>query len=375
MPARLPVNAQALALLYHARGVTPFCSEDGEACASVPATLDSRQVLPLRSAAFRDWVTANFYAEYEMAPSAEAYRSALRTLEARARHGESPPRKVDVRIGFEGDSFAPSKIILDLANASGEVVEITSQGWRTTDNLGHPFRQPSAALALPRPLESAAPGHETLDRVARLFGLSESARPRLLAWLAAALRPTGPYPILVIRGPAGSGKSLLARALRASIDPSAAPAHRLPESVRDIIPLSLQNWMLVFDQVHRVPAKIAGALSAISSGDTLEIAQRARPMVFVTPSDECDRAWSLPRSFSNRTLTVDLEPIACPKSEAWLWSELEGLRPALVGALADTASAALRRIRDIDLDHIGIDHVARFPMQRPGWRQRHPRSA
>ncbi len=82
MPKRLPQSDQTAALLYHARSATPFCSEDGQFLASVPSSFDSRHVLPLRSAAFRDWLIANFYAEFENAPSPDAIRSALRTLEA-----------------------------------------------------------------------------------------------------------------------------------------------------------------------------------------------------------------------------------------------------------------------------------------------------
>jgi ABC-type dipeptide/oligopeptide/nickel transport system ATPase subunit len=366
MPARLPIGDQALALLYHARAATPFRSEDGESCASIPANLDSRQVLPLRSAAFRDWVTANFYAEYETAPSPAAYQSTVRTLEARARYGEFRSRKVDIRIGLEGDPFLPSKIMLDLANASGDLVEITSQGWRITDNLSHPFRQSAATLPLPLPIESTTASHESFDAFTELFGLGESVRPRTLAWIAAAVRPTGPYPMLVIRGPAGSGKSLLARALRAIVDPSAAPLRRLPPSDREVLQLAFQSWMLAFDPVHRVSSKIADALSAISSGDTLEMAQPdsrqprvfqvSRPILLVAPSDENERTWAPPRSFSNRTLAINLEPIAAQRAEAALWSEFEALRPVLVAALADTVSTALRRIRDIDLKN-----VARFP--------------
>jgi hypothetical protein len=366
MPTRLPVDDQALALLYHARSATPFCSNDGEPCVSVPAGVDSRHVVPLRSAAFRDWVTANFYSEYEMAPSPTALRSALRTLEARARYGDVRPQKVDIRIGCEGDPFLPSKIIFDLANDYGEVVEITSRGWHTTDNLRHSFRQSPTTLPLPRPLESTTPSHQSLDALARLFLLSESARARAFVWLATALRPTGPYPILVVRGPAGSGKSILARALHAMIDPSSAPVRRLPESDREIVQLALQNWMLVFDQVHRIPPKISEALSAVSSGDALEIAQPdsrqpltfqvARPVLLVAPIDEAEQAWTLPRSFSNRTLAIDLEPIGAQRPEAAIWSEFEAMRPTLVTALAETVATALRRIRDIDLANVG-----RFP--------------
>ena len=68
-------------------------------------------------------------------------------------------------------------------------------------------------LALPNPQPETNNAHP-LQAFAQLFHLTGHARTRVLLWLTAALRATGPYPILVLRGPASSGKSVLARALR-----------------------------------------------------------------------------------------------------------------------------------------------------------------
>jgi hypothetical protein len=368
MPKRLQQTDQAFALLYHARAATPFFSRDGQPCASIPAHVDSCRILPLRSADFRDWLTANYYSEFESAPSDLALRAALRTLEARAQYGDTPAQKIDRRLSFEGDPFAPSKIFLDLANPAGEILEITSNGWNITDNLSHAFRQSASTLPLPVP-ERAHPQSPTpnpMGQLAELFRLSPTARTRIFTWLAAALRPIGPYPILVLRGPASSGKSVLARALRVLIDPSTAPLRRLPVRDRDVLRLALQNWILVFDQIHRVPLKISEALCAISSGDALEVAQPdardpalieiARPMILIAPLDEAQSPWNPTRSLANRSLTVDLPPIAAPRPEAAVWSSFEALRAPALAALARAVSSALLRIRDIDLGN-----VARFP--------------
>jgi hypothetical protein len=367
MPKRLPHADQAVALLYHARSATPFFSRDGQPCASIPG--DARRIFPLRSADFRDWITANYYSEFESAPSDLALRDALRTLEARAQYGDTPVQKIDRRLSFEGDPFAPSKIFLDLANAAGEILEITSQGWNVTDNLRHSFRQSASTLPLPVPEPGAShqpPATGALERFAALFHLAPTARTRIFTWLAAALRPIGPYPILVLRGPASSGKSVLARALRVLIDPSTAPLRRLPVRDREVLHLAHRNWILVFDQIHRVPLKISEALCAISSGDALEVAQPdardaalveiARPMILIAPLDEAQSPWNPPRSLANRSLTVDLPPIAAPRPEAAVWSGFEALRAPALSALAQAVSSALLRIRDIDLGN-----VARFP--------------
>jgi putative DNA primase/helicase len=323
MSTRTPKLDQAQALLYHARAATPFSSEDGEAYASIPTGIDSRRVLPLRSANFREWLTNNFFSEYDTAPSAEAFRAALYTLEARARHGEAPVQRVDYRLGFEGDPFLPSKIFLDLANESGELLEITSTGWHITDNLQHNFRQSPTTLPIPRPIA----GHQPLPAFASLFRLTAENRTRALSWLTAALRPTGPYPILVLAGSTGSGKSVLARALRSLIDPSPVPVRRLPTSDRELRQLAFNNWVLVFDRVHRIPSKIAG------------------PMILVAPHDDSS-------TLATRTLTVDLPHIHAPRAEAALWSEFEALRPALTAALCDAVSTALSRIRDVEAVHV-----------------------
>ena len=366
MPKRLQQSDQAVALLYHARAATPFFSQDGQPCASIPANIDSCRILPLRSADFRDWLTANYYSEYESAPSSMALRAALRTLEARAQFGDTPAQKIDHRLSFEGDPYAPSKIFLDLANSSGEILEITPNGWDISYNLRHSFRQSSSTLPLPDPTGQQPLAAGALEQFAELFHLQPPLRTRIFTWLAAALRPIGPYPILVLRGPASSGKSLLARALRVLIDPSTAPLRRLPERDRELPYLALENWILVFDQVHRIPIKTSEALCAIASGDALELAQPdardaalmeiARPIILIAPLDEAQSPWNPPRSLSNRSLTVDLAPLASPLPEAAVWSTVESLRAPVLAALADAASSALHNIREIDLGN-----VARFP--------------
>jgi hypothetical protein len=43
----------------------------------------------------------------------------------------------------------PPRIILDLANPAGEVLEVSSRGWQTNGNLRHPVHQSPTTLRLP----------------------------------------------------------------------------------------------------------------------------------------------------------------------------------------------------------------------------------
>jgi hypothetical protein len=149
------------------------------------------------------------------------------------------------------------------------------------------------------------------------------------------------------------------------IDPSAAPLRLLPIRNRELLLLALRNWILVFDHVHRIPTKISEALCALSSGEAIETAQPdhrdntlaeiARPIILIAPLDETQTPWTPTRTLSTRSLTIDLAPLAAPRSEAAVWSDFEALRAPALAALADAVSHTLRHVRDVD-----VGHVARF---------------
>ncbi|HLG97762.1 MAG TPA: hypothetical protein VKX49_15720 [Bryobacteraceae bacterium] len=366
----IPYAGQSSALLNRARSATPFTSQDGQPCASVPGEGGSRHVYPLRSADFRDWLICEFVTVYEAPPSQDAFRAVLRTLEARAAHAEYPPQKLDYRVGFEGDPFAPSKIILDLANAQGHVLEIDAHGWRVRENFDHPCRQSLTTLPLPAPTlppaDGSAPAMGALDRFAELFSLSALDCAAISAWLVNALRPKGPYPILVLEGRPCSGKTLLARALHFLLDPSPALTRRLPDEDREMLRLAYEHWILAFDDIHRVPLKMSDALCALSQGAALRLRQAdsrdalefqiARPMILIVPYDESNPGWTPPRALSNRTVTVRRLPIQRMRPESAIWSDFQALHPSLLAQLAQAAATALRRIREVE-----VPNVARFP--------------
>jgi hypothetical protein len=62
----------------------------------------------------------------------------------------------------------------------------------------------------------------------------------IVAWLLAALRPTGPYPLLAILVEQGSAKTVLSKLLRAQVDPNVAPVRALPREERELM-ISAKN--------------------------------------------------------------------------------------------------------------------------------------
>ena len=75
----------------------------------------------------------------------------------------------------------------------------------------------------------------------------------VVAWLLAALRHGGPYPLLAVSGEQGSAKTVLSKILRALIDPNAAPVRTAPREERDLFIAASNGHLLAFDNLSDLP--------------------------------------------------------------------------------------------------------------------------
>src|SRR3546814_15506586 len=79
----------------------------------------------------------------------------------------------------------------------------------------------------------------------------------IVAWLVASLRPTGPYPILMISGEQGSSKTTTARVCRALCDPNLAPGRAPPRDERDLISTAPTSHVMSYDNLSSMPPWLA----------------------------------------------------------------------------------------------------------------------
>jgi hypothetical protein len=139
-----------------------------------------------------------------MAPSAAAIATAIDGLEARAQF-EAPERAVHIRIAEHA-----GHIYLDLADARWRAVAIGPEGWHVIGCPPVRFRRPAGMLALPVPEQGGS-----IDVLGALLNISNrNDFVLVVAWLLAALRSRGPYPVLAICGEQGSAKTVLSKMLR-----------------------------------------------------------------------------------------------------------------------------------------------------------------
>jgi len=271
-------------------------------------------------------------------------------LEARAQF-DAPERSVHVRVA-EHDGH----VFLDLADDHWRAVEIGSDGWRVNGCPPVRFRRPAGLLPLPLPQRRGA-----LEQLASLLNLSsENDFVLVVAWLLGALRPSGPYPLLVISGEQGSTKTVLSKMLRALVDPNAAPVRALPRDERELFIAANNGHVLAFDNISRLRPWLSDALCRLASGGGFAVRQlytdqdevlfdAARPVILNGIEDVVTRPDLADRSIF---LTLPAVPDRRRQSERELWRQFELARPRILGALFDLVARGLRTLPDVGVDRL-----------------------
>ena len=164
----------------------------------------------MRSRTFKKQLTLRFYRETGSAPAPAAMDSALAVLEAQAVF-DGPEKAVHIRVA-EHDG----NVYVDLANADWEAVEITPSGWGVVKDPPVRFRRRPGMQALPTPTRGGS-----LALLEPYLNISDrDGWHMLLAFLVGAMRPKGPFPLIVFQGEQGAAKSTAARVVRSLLDPS-----------------------------------------------------------------------------------------------------------------------------------------------------------
>ena len=338
-------------------GCTLF--HDGEGTFAEIENTGHCETWPVRSRGFRQWLQLRYFKEHGGAPNNEALQSARDTIEAKARF-EGPERKVYRRVAT-GEN---GSLYLDLCDPAWRAIEVDAKGWRIVDRPPVPFIRSRTMLKLPEPTRD---GH--IDDLLQLLNLAADDDFILaVAWVLAALRDEGPYPVLVLTGEQGSAKSTCARMLRALVDPCEPPLRSVPRNEQDLFIAARNGHVLAFDNLGGVPTWLSDALCRLSTGggfaarelytdDEEVVISAERPLILngidevVARGDLADRAIFL-------TLSAIRE--AARKTEAELRARFDEARPRILGALLNALVEGVRRLPDVRLDR--LPRMADFAM-------------
>lgn len=330
--------AQESADLFHAPDGEPF------ATASVKG---HRETWRIRSREFSEWMLTQYFFRHGKPPRRQARSDAAETLAALAVH-DGAERRVSVRLAEHNGA-----IYLDLGDPAWRAVEIRGDGWRVVDRSPVRFRRPNGVAPIPAPLAGGS-----VDDLRPFVNVADESSFRLLvAWLIAALRPTGPYPVLALQGEQGSAKSTTTKLLRGLVDPSFVPLRRLPREERDFIISATNCHVLAFDNLSGLQPWHSDIVCCLATGsgfaarqlytDGDEVLFGATRPVILNGIDAIAARGDL----LDRSLVVTLPSISEERRQDELTfdAEYEAARPRILGALLDAVAVALSNVDAVRL--------------------------
>jgi hypothetical protein len=325
--------------LFHTSDRTPFC------CVEVGG---HKEIHPVHSKSFRDYLAYQFYQEDGKSPSSQALQDAINSLSGKAKF-EGKTQDVHIRLAsFNG------KIYLDLCNDEWQILEIDAVGWQIIEASHAPvrFRRTKAMQALPNPTTNG-----DLAKLRDFLNVDDKNLTLVLAWLINCFRPDYPFPILLISGEQGTAKSTAAKVLRELVDPSVAPFRSAPRDERDLIIAATNAWICSFDNLSIVPNSLSDGFCRIATGGSLAtrtlytdddetIFTAKRPIILNGIGDIASRSDLL-----DRALLIKLEAIPKDrrKTERGFWADFEKDKTSIFSALIEAVSFALKNIESTSL--------------------------
>jgi hypothetical protein len=286
-----------------------FATADGAAFADL-IVAGHRETWPIRSKQFRYEYIRYLKRQQERLTEAgailtltvglslrkSAVNAAIDEFEMRA-IGSRATREVHVRVAAEADA-----VYIDLGDPDWHAVRVTAMGWSIVQSPPVRFRRSSGMQPLPFLERGVA-----IDRLRPFLNVNANDFTLVVAFLLAALRPHGPYPILALIGEHGTAKTTFIRLLRSLVDPSTVPSSALPFGGRDLFIAAYNAHLQAFENVSKLSNSMSDYLCRLATGGGVRtralfrdvdetLLRAARPIMmegisnFITRADLMDRA-------------------------------------------------------------------------------------
>jgi hypothetical protein len=262
-------KADVLLELVLKEGIELFHNLDKDAFADVKVTVDDREcraTYRVGSSDFARWLVGVNLKGTGKGATASTIRDVQATLDAKAVH-DGPVQEVHVRVA---PSARGDVAYLDLGDETYKTVAISARGWKLVADCPARFTRPRGLWPLPQPnREYGLDGVKHLDSLWKYANVRQEDRPLVLAWLLAALRPHGPYPVLVLRGEQGSAKSCTARFLAQLIDPKRVPLGSLFRDEESLFIHAQDSQVIVYDNISTLAEWQSNLICQVATGGGL----------------------------------------------------------------------------------------------------------
>ncbi len=300
---------------------------------------------PVRSLRFRNWLTLQYVEQKQSSPSRQAMDECLNAVEAIA-VGKGKRHTAFIRVGEHRD-----RVYVDLCDDQWRSIECSRNGWVVVPDAPIKFVRRDGMLPIPIP-ESMTEQLSGIMKLREFLGnLTQEHFILVVVWLLSCLKDTGTFPILMVHGESGSGKTMLTRLLMDLIDPRDEKALSIPKDDRALIVFAKQTWLVGFENISHIPGWLSDALCRLASGDSfvavklytddeLAIHKAKRPVIVNGIPRLAER-----EDLASRVLSINLPPFTTDRlAEREILDRWQKARPYILGGLLDAVCAALRNL-------------------------------
>ena len=323
-----------------------FHDSRGEVFAKISLN-NHTEIWNLTSMGFRDWISHQLWSQHQEGLSNASLDSALATLRGIATF-DSPTEEVYLRV-----AQINNELYIDLCNEDWQVIKVDSIGWSVINKSPVSFIRSKNMRALKIPNTKG-----DINLLKKHINIKEKDFVLVVGWLLMSMQAgTGAYPMLVLTGSAGCGKTTISRMLRELVDPNEATLLSKPKT-DDLRVIGANNHVLAFDNLSGIGANQSDALCKISTGDNQTVRKlyttneeftiSLKKPILLNGIDEIAKRSDM----ASRSIKIDLSKVQLYRSETSIWNAFMIDVPSILGGLLDGLSAALNQYENTRINNL-----------------------
>lgn len=308
----------------------------------VPGGSACARPIVVQEGAFADWLSAYVYSAFQTTLKKNIAGEVTSTLVGLS-------QQCDTRSVFVRTTRAGGTVYIDMATPAGSVIAVNADGWHLTTLSEVPvlFRRAPGMKPLPTPSDEGS-----FDILERWWNPEDPQGVAFIViYLAYCLAGIKNFPILVLQGAAGSGKTEAACLMRDLVDPNEVPTLAGFGNPRDNIITFLNSRLVVMDNARRFKAQESDRACRLTTGDGMRVRAlytNADEQLFRVCAPLIITSIHSPLAFddmADRTFTLHFNRIPGDKRQTHgaLRRQFEQHAPQLLGGLLDVVKGALSR--------------------------------
>ncbi len=301
----------------------------------------------VKSKDYREYLSHKLYELTQKGANNNAMGDALATLEAMAKF-DGKEIIVAVRSYFNGEA-----VYIDLGDDKRKIIKVHQDGWLMVDKAPIKFIRKTGMTALPDPKT----GGKLIDLL-KYINIKPDDLPLIYGWMFCALADVKPYPVLILQGEQGTGKSTTSKLIRSLVDPNSVPLRSPPKDTRDLLVSAANTHIVCMDNLSGINAEMSDCLCRLSTGGGHDVRalftdneqyliELQKPIIVNGIDDVASRP-----DLSERAFIINLPEIKADnrQSEGDFWNKFRTDKRFILGCLLDALASGLKHHKTLVLN-------------------------